>query len=173
MPHLPAFDPTLFALARLAQRRARQRQRQRARRDSNPPTKLPLAAKQAITTAKRSVLQRQGDDFENQALTFLRQAGCQLLGRQLRCPFGEIDLVVQHQDILIFVEVRARHRTDFGGAAASVTPAKQKKLILSAQWWLPLLTKQYFQGHTPLCRIDVIAFESTEIFWHQDAARIG
>lgn len=173
MTHPPAFDPALFNLARLAQRRARQRRRLRERRTLNPPEMPALAPSQAAAPVMRSTSQRRGDDYETQALTLLEQAGCRLLGRQLKCPFGELDLVVQLRNLLIFVEVRARSRADFGGAAASVTPVKQRKLLLTAQWWLPSLTKQHFQGHTPPCRIDVIAFEPAQVFWCRDAVRIG
>jgi putative endonuclease len=173
MPQPPAFDPALFVLARLAQRRARQRQRLRERRALSPPAEPVRTTTQSVNPATRSISQRRGDEFETQALALMEQAGCRLLGRQLHCPFGELDLVVQQRELLIFVEVRARSRTDFGGAAASVTPAKQRKLLLSAQWWLPTLARQHFQGRTPTCRIDVIAFEPTQVFWYRDTMRIG
>lgn len=173
MPHPPAFDPVLFALARLAQRRARQRQRLRERRALNPPAVPTRDLAQTGLPVTRSASQRRGDHYETQALALLEQAGCRLLGRQLRCPFGELDLVVREGELLIFVEVRARSRMDFGGAAASVTPAKQRKLLLSARWWLPTLAQQHFQGRVPPCRIDVIAFEPAQVFWCKDAVRIG
>ena len=65
---------------------------------------------------------------------------------------------------LVFVEVRYRNNARFGGAALSVTPAKQRKLSRTAEFYLLRLP------HMPPCRIDVIAFEGSDrIEWVKNA----
>jgi len=106
-----------------------------------------------------------GRSAESRAEAFLKSRGLKLVARNWRCRFGEIDLVMQDGVTLVFVEVRLRRRSDFGGAAASVTHAKQKKLLATA--------RQYLAGlpAIPPCRFDVIAMtdEAAEPEWLQNA----
>jgi putative endonuclease len=92
-----------------------------------------------------------GQDAERQAEAFLESRGLSRVARNWRCRFGEIDLVMRDGATLVFVEVRLRSRSDFGGAAASVTAAKQKKLLAAARQYLSSLRA------TPPCRFDVVA----------------
>jgi len=92
-----------------------------------------------------------GQAAESRAETFLETHGLKLLVRNWRCRFGEIDLVMQDGPTLVFVEVRLRSRSDFGGAAASVTSSKQKKLLAAARQYLGTLKT------LPPCRFDVVA----------------
>jgi len=95
-----------------------------------------------------------GQAAESRAEAFLKTQGLTLVARNWRCRFGEIDLVMQDGATLVFVEVRLRSRSDFGSAAASVTPAKQKKLLAAARQYLSALKT------LPPCRFDVIALDS-------------
>jgi putative endonuclease len=73
---------------------------------------------------------------------------------------GEIDLVMRDADgTLVFVEVRARTQGEHGGAAASVTPAKRRRLVRVAQ--------QYLMGLSclPPCRFDVLAIDGDAVEW--------
>jgi putative endonuclease len=92
-----------------------------------------------------------GQTAESRAAAYLHAHGLKLLARNWRCRFGEIDLVMQDGATLVFVEVRLRSRSDFGGAAASVTPGKQKKLLAAARQYLAALQA------LPPCRFDVVA----------------
>ena len=92
-----------------------------------------------------------GRDAERQAEAFLESRGLAAVTRNWRCRFGEIDLVMRDGGTLVFVEVRLRSRGDFGGAAASVTAAKQKKLLAAARQYLAGLREM------PPCRFDVVA----------------
>lgn len=92
-----------------------------------------------------------GPAAESRAEAFLQTHGLKLLARNWRCRFGEIDLIMQDGATRVFVEVRLRSRSDFGGAAASVTPAKQKKLLAAARQYLTTLRT------LPPCRFDVVA----------------
>ena len=96
-----------------------------------------------------------GQTAESRAAAFLQARGLKLLARNWRCRFGEIDLVMQDGAALVFVEVRLRSRSDFGGAAASVTPGKQKKLLAAARQYLAALKT------LPPCRFDVVALSGS------------
>ncbi len=92
-----------------------------------------------------------GKSAEGRAEAHLAGHGLKPVTRNWRCRFGEIDLVMQDGTTLVFVEVRLRRNADYGGAAASVTPAKQKKLLAAARLYLAGL------ANVPPCRFDVVA----------------
>jgi putative endonuclease len=70
---------------------------------------------------------------ENVAERFLQRQGLQVLLRNYRRRFGELDIVALDGEILVIVEVRSRASTEFGGAAASVDGWKQRKIVRAAQ----------------------------------------
>ena len=92
-----------------------------------------------------------------------------IVAQNLQSRTGEIDLVAVHGDILVFVEVRARGSLEYGGAAASVNRQKQRRLIRTAQFFLPRLAARYFRGATPACRFDVVSLEPGGTVWIKDA----
>jgi len=112
-----------------------------------------------------------GQLAEDLALHWLEQQGLVLLTRNYHCRLGEIDLIMQHADCLVFVEVRKRARTSLANAAASVDSRKQQKIILTANHYL----SKYPQRATQPCRFDVIALESDSPtatpLWYKDAFR--
>ena len=77
-----------------------------------------------------------GAAFEQRAGATLERAGLKPLARNYTTRHGELDLVMLDGDTVVFVEVRYRVRAGHGDAAASVTRAKQDKLIRTAQLWL-------------------------------------
>ena len=163
-PQPTAPDPlmqALFATASAAQRRAvRRRSRHRA----------PDQAAQDVAP-RRSPRQALGDAGEDTALRLLQAAGCRLLARQLRCPAGELDLVMRDGAQLVFIEVRLRTNARFGTAADSIGPAKQRRLARAARWWLQALARSHFGGAVPPCRFDVVTIDAGDICWHRDAIR--
>ena len=115
-----------------------------------------------------------GDAAEDAALAHLLGAGLRLLERNYRVGggpnrhAGEVDLVMLDRDgTLVFVEVRARADASHGGAAASVTATKQRRLIYAAQ--------HYLQRHAspPPCRFDVVAIDGATLTWLQGAFDAG
>jgi putative endonuclease len=114
---------------------------------------------------RRSDTARQvaGDGAEDRALAYLLRQGLQLRTRNFRCKGGEIDLIMSERDTLVFIEVRKRSSMRYGGAAGSVTPAKQARLIRAAHWYLSRYRTM------PPCRFDVIAFEREEMSWLKNA----
>ena len=98
-----------------------------------------------------------GELWENAALTHLRKAGLELVASNFHCRYGEIDLVMRDGDMLVFVEVRYRNDNARVGGTASVGPAKQRKLIQTAQIFL-----QAHARYAALpCRFDVIGCAGT------------
>lgn len=111
----------------------------------------------------RTARQIAGQAAEDRALAYLEQQGLKLVARNFRCRGGEIDLIMQQGHALAFVEVRQRADARHGGAAASVTAAKQARLIVAAQVYL----QRY--SDPPACRFDVVAIDGAELSWLKNA----
>lgn len=108
--------------------------------------------------------QAKGAAAEQAAAEFLASRSLRVLERNFRVRGGEIDLVCRDGGSVVFVEVRSRSRSDYGGAAASITAAKQARLILAARHWLA------GHGEQP-CRFDCIVIDGAGLEWIQDAFR--
>ena len=80
--------------------------------------------------------QQIGRNAEDESLAFLQLQGLKFVTRNFNCRFGEIDLIMMDGNTLVFVEVRKRKNRRFGGAAGSVTLAKQRRIINTAQCYL-------------------------------------
>ena len=110
-----------------------------------------------------------GDYWENVAEKFLKKNHLKTVKRNYFCPMGEIDLIMQDNGILMFVEVKYRKNDDWVSAAQSVTKSKQIKIIKAAQLFL-LQNKKY---KDLICRFDVVAIEGCkhkpEINWIKNA----
>ena len=91
-----------------------------------------------------------GEAAENLAAAYLQRQGLKLLARNYRCRFGEIDVIARDGATLVFVEVRMRSSERFGGAAASITAAKRRKLLRTARYYLAGVAR------TPACRFDAL-----------------
>lgn len=104
-------------------------------------------------------LKKLGPRAEEHAWALLKQRGHKLLARNFKCPQGELDLVTWDGDTLVFTEVRARSRGDFGAPAETVTGAKQLKVKRAANWYCARM----FQGKAlPPCRFDVVWVTAAE-----------
>jgi putative endonuclease len=108
------------------------------------------AAGLPVTGAERRQL---GEAAEDAALAHLLAQGMALLARNVRYPFGELDLVMRDGATVVFVEVRYRRGSGFGGAAVSVDASKRRKLARAAQAWL----KGHREHAQAACRFDVVA----------------
>ena len=116
-----------------------------------------------MPAATSAAARHSGTAGELQALAWLQAQGLQLVERNFRCKAGEIDLIMREDATLVFVEVRQRASQAFGGAAASIAGAKQRRLLASAQIYL-----QRFRTPPP-CRIDVFAIDGARTEWMRNA----
>jgi putative endonuclease len=101
-----------------------------------------------------------GLEAEKLAATFLMSHGLKLVMQNYHCRFGEIDLIMQDAKTLVFIEVKLRTSSQFGGAAASITPQKQQKLILTAQHYLQTHNQKKAE---PACRFDAILMSRKDL----------
>lgn len=113
-----------------------------------------------------------GAAAETLAADYLQARGLELHARNVRCRAGEIDLVCHDRGVLVMVEVRLRSRRDFGGALASVSWRKQRKLIRAAQY---AVQREASWRALPM-RFDVVAIQSLpdgrhSVEWVKDAFR--
>jgi putative endonuclease len=117
-----------------------------------------------MTRNPRTNLKR-GRDAEERACRHLEQQGMSLAERNYRSRFGEIDLIMQDRDTLVFVEVRYRARGDFGSAAESVDARKQGRLRATAEYYLQSTPR----ASKKACRFDIVAItgdgEDTDFRW--------
>ncbi|ROR29671.1 YraN family protein [Inmirania thermothiophila] len=108
---------------------------------------------------------------EEAALAHLRGHGLRLIARNHRCRAGEIDLVMAEGEVVVFVEVRLRRRSDYGSALESVDARKQRRIAEAA--------RHFLAGHPELARrparFDVVAVEPSAgglaCRWIRDAFR--
>ncbi len=107
----------------------------------------------------------QGQLAEDKACDYLQKQGLKCVLRNYQCKMGEIDLIMQDQQDIIFVEVRHRSYEQFGSALESVTYFKQQKLIKTALHYL----HRYNLTEKVACRFDVVALDDSKITWIQDA----
>lgn len=110
--------------------------------------------------------QRQGAAWEQTALAHLKRHGLVLVEANFACKGGEVDLVMRDGDTLVFVEVRQRADDAHGGAAASVTPAKVRRLVRAARTYLLRFDE------APACRFDLVAIDAGALEWLQDVIEV-
>lgn len=112
-----------------------------------------------------------GDAAEDAAWDMLQAHGLRLLARNYRMPgrgAAEIDLIVQTPDgTVVFVEVRQRSRMDYGGAGASIGPAKRARIVKAAQHYLLRWRR------LPPVRFDVVLIEQGHPVWLKAAFAAG
>ena len=118
-----------------------------------------------MTTQPQAKNITKGQLAEQIAATFLQNNGLTVIEKNFRSAYGEIDLIMRDGKTLVFVEVRLRSNTKFGGAAMSINSSKQQKITRTAE--------RYLQLHgDSACRFDAIlmhALDLTAVEWIKDA----
>lgn len=126
---------------------------------------VPAGTTTALTTKQR------GDAAEGASLRHLQAAGLTLLERNYRTPGrggGEIDLIMREPDgTLVFVEVRQRASGSHGGAGASISHLKQRRIVFAARHYLMRL------GQEPPCRFDAVLLQAGQVQWLRAAFDAG
>lgn len=115
-----------------------------------------------------STTRTSGASAEDRAASALEAAGYSLVARNWRCSAGEIDIIAREHDVLVFVEVRSRHRAAHGHAAEMVTLGKQRQVTRIAGLYLSIVRPRY-----TLVRFDVVAITGARIDLIRDAWRAG
>lgn len=115
---------------------------------------------------KSGTTKQAGDAAELRALRYLQQQGLHLLQRNYRTPGrggGEIDLIMRDaHGTTVFVEVRSRKSSQHGGAGASISYFKQRRIVFAARHYLAQLTRH---AAMPPCRFDVVLVEPEGLQW--------
>jgi putative endonuclease len=114
-----------------------------------------------------STVQR-GASAEAAAARLLTASGYQIVERNFRCRFGELDLVARDGDVLVFVEVRSRRDDAHGAAIAMIGPAKQRQVARVARFYLAAMQPAF-----EACRFDIVAITGGEPLVLKDAFRAG
>lgn len=83
-----------------------------------------------------SFVQERGQWGEEQAARYLREKGYQIIKRNQRTPYGEIDIIAEKQRTLVIIEVKARSSEKFGNPEDAVTRKKQDRIRQSSLWWI-------------------------------------
>jgi putative endonuclease len=107
-----------------------------------------------------------GAEAEDAACHVLRQRGYRIVARNWRMRLGEIDIIARDGDVLVFVEVKARSGSGFGGAEGAVGAAKRRRIIAAAAAFLAA------HGCELASRFDVVALEGRDVRVVQDAFRV-
>jgi putative endonuclease len=107
---------------------------------------------------------QRGLEAEALAFDYLCRQGLIEVERNYRCRFGEIDLIMRDGSTLVFVEVRMRASSAFGGASESIDARKQRKLLSAARHYIGS------KGTIPDCRFDAVLLNGdSRIEWIRNA----
>jgi putative endonuclease len=132
---------------------------------------MPIASITSPAAPKKQTTKAAGDAAEAQALAHLERHQLRLIQRNYRTPGrggGEIDLIMRASDgTLVFVEVRQRASSSHGGAAASISGVKQRRIVFAARFFLARLAS------VPPCRFDVVTVQAGEVQWLKAAFDAG
>lgn len=107
-----------------------------------------------------------GDEAEARAAVHLQRKGYRVLARNWTVRGGELDLVCEDGDSVVFVEVRARRDASHGTPLETVSALKRRRLVRAAELWL----LRNDRSDAP-CRFDVVAIEGDAITHFEDAFR--
>ena len=105
---------------------------------------------------------------EELAASFLKKNGFEIIRRNFRYKkIGEIDIILKRDDLIVFVEVKSRNSSCFGGPLYSINKRKIKTLRIVANQFL-ILNTEYLSFR---CRFDMISVQNGKIEWIEDIFR--
>jgi len=96
--------------------------------------------------------------FEDRAVDFLKSFGYEILDRNFKTRYGEIDIIARDEDTVVFVEVRYRKNSAFGSPEETIDYRKIKKIIRAANKYISMKKLE----NTDI-RFDVVAFDGNNI----------
>ena len=106
-----------------------------------------------------------GTDHETMACDYLQRSGMRIICRNFRVKAGEIDIIAQDGNVLVFVEVKYRSSMEYGGAQYAVSIKKQKKIVRVAQWFMA----KYKIPDDTYCRFDAVLIDGNDIIHIKNA----
>lgn len=112
---------------------------------------------------------RVGAAYEEKAAEYLCSQGYRILERNFRCRLGEIDLIAEDCEVLVFLEVKYRKSSRYGSPAEAVTPAKQKTICRVADFYR--MSRRVPESKS--CRFDVVAILGEQVQIYKDAFPYG
>ncbi len=105
-----------------------------------------------------------GEKSEQLACDYLLKQGLQLIDKNFKCKYGEIDLIMNDSETLVIIEVRFRKTNKYGGALESISQKKQSRIIATTQYYLST-----HKVNSPI-RFDVVTMSNdTDINWIKNA----
>jgi putative endonuclease len=121
-------------------------------------------------SAKKTTSSDKGQITEHYAEQYLTEQGLTLIERNFHSRQGEIDLIMLEGNTYVFIEVKYRKSSQFGGAIAAIPASKQKKIKYSVTFYLH---QAGLNEYNTACRIDVIALEGDitqpQVTWLKNA----
>ena len=120
---------------------------------------------QSRPAASRANYRARGAYYEQVAAAWLSERGYCILERNYRCRMGEIDLIANDGDYIVFVEVKYRTTKASGYPAMAVDAKKQQRIINAARWYL---MEHHKALETPV-RFDVVGICGSNVKLYQDA----
>lgn len=108
-----------------------------------------------------------GINMEAKACAYLKKQGLKHKCSNFRIRGGEIDLIMQDENTVVFVEVKYRQSLEYGKAKEAISPRKQHRVRKAAEFYL----KQYYSRQWPDCRFDAVCIqgENQTIEWIKNA----
>ena len=132
----------------------------------------PQSTTGAFNRVQQKNLRELGKSMEDKVCHYLQIQGLKLLKQNFLCSMGEIDLIMQDKDDLVFIEVRYRQADDYGDGIESITAYKQKRIINAANFYL----NKHRISERAGCRFDVLAVSPLQnqlkIDWIRDAFQV-
>ncbi len=128
-----------------------------------------MASSSRSTASPDRLREATGARAEALAAAYVARHGLEILERNFRTRFGEIDLIARDGRTLVFVEVRLRRSQRFGGALESITAAKRARMVAAARGYLAMT------GEEPACRFDAILMRRLDpacIEWRRDILEV-
>jgi putative endonuclease len=119
-----------------------------------PSSTIPMV-RQALKRHRSLNSRQSGAKWEKTAESYLLSHGLKLLQRNFSSRFGEIDLIMEEDDTVVFVEVKYRKSSQHGIGAEAVTYHKQNRISRTAGWYLVMNSQRAEQN----CRFDVISID--------------
>lgn len=107
---------------------------------------------------------------EDLAAAYLTQRGCVVLERNVRTPYGEIDLVVKKGWSLAFVEVKTRTTRSYGYPEAVITESKMMHMVNSAEHYLQQQSEYEMQWQLDVISVELEKDDKHKIIWFENAS---